>query len=165
MFANIETHNEILRVTDRNSASRSVVSNASCADERRCCRCCRRRCRSGCQEPGRRRSHRRGVRVREPAAANAEPANRLRRDLPDLPDTDVLCVDNAPHAADTLTLPKRQPGRAGHQCVSIGVLHDLPPKSEPEHVLTLRDYSQPQCVTGKIHRTIEADEIGGKSSP
>lgn len=132
-----------MRVTHRNCASRSVVSNAGCADERRCRRRCCRRCRSGRQEPGRRRRrrHRRGVRVREPAAANAEPANRLRRDLPDLPDTDVLRVDNAPHAADTPALSKRQPGRAGHQCVGIGVLHDLPPEPESEHVLTLHNYS------------------------
>lgn len=132
-----------------NSTSRSVVPNASCADERRSRRRRRRRGRSGRQEPGRRR-RRRGVRVREPAAADAEPADRLRRDLPDHPDADVLRVDDSPHAAYAVALPERQPGRAGHQRVlGIGVLHDLPPEPEPEHVLTLRDHSQPQCVTGK----------------
>lgn len=130
-------------VTHRNSASRSVVSNAGRADERRRRRrCCRRRC-SGHQEPGRRR-RRRGFRMCEPAAPNAEPADRLRRDLPGHPDADVLRVDDTPHAANAVALPKRQPGRAGHQRVlGIGVLHDLPPESEPEHILTLHDHSQP----------------------
>lgn len=87
--------------------------------------------------------------MREPAAADAEPADRFRRD-PGHPDADVLRVDDAPHAADAVALPKRQPGRAGHQRVlGVGILDDLPPESEPEHVPTLRDHSQPQCVTGK----------------
>lgn len=136
-----ETWWDLARDAIRNSASRSVVSNAGRADERRRRRrCCRRR-RSGHQEPGRRR---RGFRVCEPAAPDAEPADRLRRDLPDHPHADVLRVDDAPHAADAVALPEHQPGCAGHQRVlGIGVLHDLPPEPEPEHALTLHDHSQP----------------------
>lgn len=125
-------------MTHRNSASRSVISNAGRADERRRRR---RRRRSGRQESGRRRRRRRGLRLREPAAADAEPADRLHRDLPDLPDAGILRVDDAPHAADAVALPKRQPGRSGHQ--RVDVFHDFPPESEPEHVLTVRDHSQP----------------------
>jgi len=124
---------------------RSIVPNASRADKRH-----------RCQKP------RRELRLREPAAADAEPTDRFHRDFASYPDTSAVYLDSTSRAIDAAALPERQPGRAsGHQRVRIGILHDLPPESQSEHVATLRDYAQSQCVAGKdrpFHKEVSYHE-------
>lgn len=115
--------------------SRSVVSNTSGTDERRC------------QKPRRRCSE---FRVRESAVTNAKPVDRLHPDFPDLVDDYTIRVD-APRAADAVALSKRQSGStgSGHQRVRTNAFYDLSSESKPKYALTLRDLAQSQCSAGK----------------
>lgn len=111
----------------------SIISNAGRPDE--------------CRRQKFRRRHR-GFRVCESAVADAEPADEFQRNFPDFLDVDALCNDDASRAADTVALPKRQSGRAGHQCARTDVLYELSPEPESKHLFTLHDYAQSECVAG-----------------